>query len=477
MNPLVVDLDGTLILTDMLHETALSVCVENPFKIFQFPRWLRLGKAHLKQQLAQYANCDTALIPFNTPLIQWLKQEKANGRELILCTATDRQLADAIIDNMPEGRDLFDEIIASDGRINVAGSQKAQTLVERFGIQGFDYAGNSSADIPVWKVAKHAIVVNASSTVLEQAQAHDNVIKIFKSEPITLADWTKMLRVHQWLKNLLLFVPLFASHLFTDFDRFQTLYLAFVAFSLCASVVYICNDLLDLSNDRRHIRKRFRPFASGKIPILFGLFTAPILLLVAFSIATSIGITFALVLLGYLLLTSLYSLKLKKMVLIDCFTLAMLYTIRIIAGAVAANLDVTFWLLAVSVFLFLSLAFVKRYAELEISILAGKKTIQGRGYDTRDATLLQTLGITAGVASVIMLALYVNSQSVTLLYSNIKATWGVIPTLLFWVSWVWMQAHRGKMHDDPVIFAVRDKVSLITGVVFAAFLLLGTYPW
>lgn len=473
MKPLIVDLDGTLIQTDMLHESAITACVQRPLNAFQLPLWLKSGKAHLKAQLAKRADIDTCVLPYHQALIDWLKQQKNEGRTLILCTASDKAIAERIAGEVG----IFDEVIASEGTLNVAGENKARVLLERFGEKGFDYVGNSSADIPVWRVSANSIVVNAPDKVLTAAQALNNVVKVFPNQGIDWLAWTKMLRAHQWLKNLLIFIPLFTAHLLGDMSRLLPMLGAFFAFCLCASSVYIANDLIDLDSDRRHVRKRNRPFASGAVPIALGAVVAPLLLLFALIIAGFINTAFVGVLLGYFVLTSAYSLKLKQVVLLDCFILAILYTVRIVAGAVAGQLQVTFWLLAVSVFLFLSLAFVKRYAELEIQVLQGQQKLYGRGYFTTDATLLQTLGISAGYVAVAMLALYVNSDSVTALYVNPQLTWGAVPVLLFWVSWVWLCAHRGQMHDDPVIFAVKDKVSLVTGAVFVAFLYLGTVAW
>lgn len=473
MKPLIVDLDGTLIQTDMLHESTVAACAQQPLTVLRLPFWLQAGKARLKAELAQRVEVDAAVLPYHHDLIVWLKQQKADGRTVILCTASDKKIAEQIAVEVG----LFDEVIASDGASNIAGANKADVLVERFGNKGFDYVGNSDADLPVWQVSDCSIVVNATDKVVAAAQALGNVEKIFPQQKIDVLMWAQMLRVHQWLKNLLIFIPLFTAHLLGDMSRLLPMTGAFIAFCLCASSVYIANDLMDLGSDRHHVRKRYRPFASGAVPIALGVVVAPLLLLLSLGIGSLINSAFVAVLLGYFILTCAYSLKLKQIVLLDCFVLAILYTVRIVAGAVAGDLQVTFWLLAVSVFLFLSLAFVKRYAELEIQVLKGTHKVHGRGYLTSDAPLLQTLGISAGYVAVAMLALYVNSDSVTRLYESPKVTWGAVPTLLFWVSWVWLRAHRGQMHDDPVIFAVKDKISLITGVCFVIFLLLGAVTW
>jgi 4-hydroxybenzoate polyprenyltransferase len=288
-----------------------------------------------------------------------------------------------------------------------------------------------------------------------------------------------MFRVHQWLKNVLLFVPLLAAHELANGGAWLLMALAFLAFSFCASSVYIVNDLLDLESDRLHPRKRERALASGAVPIWVGRALAPVLLLCSVWMAAHVGRQFLVWLALYFLLTCLYSWKLKRIMLLDCMTLAFLYTVRVLAGAAAVGHHLSFWLLAFSVFLFLSLAFVKRYAELESQRSSGHGRIHGRGYHTADASLIQTMGITAGQVAVLVLALYLNSDAVVVLYRTPEVVWGGVLVLLFWINWMWMQAHRGNMHDDPLVFAVKDRVSLLAGFLFAVVLAVGTVglPW
>lgn len=470
-----VDLDGTLIHTDMLHESALRVLRDSPLHTLRIPFWLSRGKAVLKQQLASRIDFDPSSLPYNDELLEWLKIQRAGGRSLILCTASDRSIADAIANHL----DIFDDVIASEGSTNVAGEHKAEALEQRFGKSGFDYVGNSLADIPVWERARRAVVVNAPPGLERKAQEICEVEQIFPPKARGFSAWRRVVRVHQWLKNFLLFVPLFASHEIANSQSWLSLLFAFFSFSLCASSVYIANDLLDLESDRLHPRKRNRPFASGLVPAWMGILLAPVLLLTSLGIGMFVGRQFLFWLAFYFALTCAYSWGLKRLMLIDCLTLALLYTLRIIAGATAVAHNPSFWLLAFSVFLFLSLAFVKRYAELEVQLLNGKEELHGRGYRTADATLIQTMGITAGYASVLVLALYLNSDAVVKLYRAPELIWGAVPVMLFWVSWMWMQAHRGKMHDDPLVFAVKDRASLAAGAIFAAVMFLGTVglPW
>ncbi len=469
LKPLVVDLDGTLIFSDTLHEQTLILLRDRPFSVFKLPLLLAGGKAHLKKQIAGQIRIDPATLPYNTAFLDFLKKEHSEGRQLILCTAADRSVAELVASHVG----LFSEVIASDGGINLAGANKAAALVSRFGNGGFDYAGNSSADFDVWESAAEAVVVNASPSVQATAVKRYKVSHVFAPAKVGMGIWRKVLRLHQWLKNLLLFLPLLAAHEIGNVEAWQSLVLAFFAFSLCASTVYIANDLLDLDSDRRHPRKRMRPFASGAVPVSMGVALAPVLMAASLMLAFQVGTVFVSWLLAYFMVTCLYSFSLKKLILVDCLTLAMLYTFRILAGAATVGHVLSFWLLAFSVFLFLSLALLKRYSELEVQRLIGSDKAHGRGYHTDDASLLQNIGISSGLASVLVLALYLNSDAVTKLYASPEVIWCAVPVMLFWIQWMWMQAHRGNMHDDPVVFAVKDKVSLLSALLVGAILVMG----
>lgn len=472
--PLAIDLDGTLLHTDMLHESAFGLLKAAPLSVAKLP-WILLtkGKAQLKQWIAKQIDFDPAVLPYNHDFVQWLREQHATGRRLVLCTASDRSIAEPIAKHLG----LFDEVMDSDGAVNLEGRHKAKALVEKFGDKGFDYAGNSTPDLEVWRHARKAIVVNATSQLLTQVQAVAEVDRVFQgfNSPITI--WAKALRLHQWLKNALLFVPLLAAHQLTDTAAWQSLLWAFVAFSLCASSVYLANDLLDLESDRQHPRKCKRPFASGALAVWKGALAGPLLFGVSCALAYFVGVAFLQWLLVYFVITCVYSFKLKQLVLVDCMTLAMLYTLRIVAGAAAVGSAMSFWLLAFSVFLFLSLAFIKRFAELQVQLLQGKHKAHGRGYLTDDAPLIQMLGIASGFMSVLVLALYLNSSEVLVLYAHPEWVWGLVPVMVFWISWLWLQAHRGEMHDDPLVFAVKDKASLVSGALFAAFMLIGAAQW
>ena len=471
--PLIIDLDGSLLRTDMLHESVMGSLHHSITHLPSLPFWLMRGKAYLKQQLSLRYDFDAAALPYHHELITWLTSQKNNGRQLILCTASDQTIAKKIAEHLK----LFDDVMSSDGITNLSGKAKANALLSRFGEKGFDYVGNSPTDLAVWQHARKAIIVSSNNKLLRAAKQVCEIDQQFPDNHAGTSTWAKTLRMHQWLKNLLLLVPLLAAHQLFDITAWQKLTVAFLSFSLCASAVYIANDLLDLGNDRQHPRKQKRPLASGALSIVSGVIAVPLLLASSFTMATEVNSAFTYWLLFYFLTTCVYSWKLKRIILIDCITLAMLYTLRIIAGAAAVAMPLSFWLLAFSVFLFLSLAFVKRYAELELQIIKSNERIHGRGYFTTDAPLIQTLGVTSGYASVLVLALYLNSEAVTKLYLSPEVIWGVVPVMLFWISWMWMQAHRGQMHDDPLVFAIKDKTSLLSGVFLAIILTIGAVGW
>jgi 4-hydroxybenzoate polyprenyltransferase/phosphoserine phosphatase len=466
--PLVVDLDGTLIHTDMLHESAIRLLRDKPHFAIAIPLWLLGGKAFLKQKLAYHVNNDITSLPFNLSLIDWLQSQKDLGRKLVLCTATNVLIARMIANHLK----IFDEVIASEGTINLAGKNKAFTLIEKYGENGFDYVGNSSIDLLVWEKSKQGVVVNGSNRLVDRASAITEVIHVISKEKSNLKTWIKVFRVHQWIKNILIFVPIFAAHQAITGELWINLGLAFLSFSLCASSVYIANDLLDLESDRLHSRKRSRPFASGQVPIWLGVVFTPVLITASLFMAKSVGGNFLTWLLVYFALTCAYSWVLKRLVLVDCLTLAILYTLRIVAGAAAMSVPLSFWLLAFSIFLFLSLAFIKRYAELQAQLSSGSNKVHGRGYYLDDAPLVQQLGITSGYAATLVLALYLNSDNIIKLYHTPEIIWGAVPLMLLWISWMWLKAHRGLMHDDPIIFAVKDGVSILIGALFIAILIL-----
>jgi 4-hydroxybenzoate polyprenyltransferase/phosphoserine phosphatase len=461
--PLCVDLDGTLVRTDLLLESLVLLLKRNPLYLFLVPLWLLRGKAVLKAQISARVTLNPAALPYNTEFLEWLRSERAAGRSLWLCTAANEQLARSVADHVG----LFDGVLASDWRVNLAGTAKAAQLVERFGEGGFDYCGNERRDLAIWRRGAGAVVVNCGSRLEAEIARSARVIRAFPSTARPLKSIIRALRPHQWAKNVLIVVPLFAAHGYTDPGSLRSAVLAVIAFCLCASSVYLLNDLLDLEADRAHPRKSKRPFAAGELSLLTGLVLAPCLLGAAVLIAAFLPAKFWVVLATYYALTCAYSFALKGMVLVDALSLAGLYTLRIIAGAAAVAVPLSFWLLLFSVFLFLSLAFVKRFAELDSLRRQQRLRAAGRGYHVEDLSLLQSLGTASGYMSVLVLALYVNSPEIEVLYSRPKVIWMLCVLMLYWISRVWMIAQRGLMHDDPVVFALKDRQSLGVGLLAA----------
>lgn len=458
-NILVVDLDGTLIKTDILIEVILVFLKKNPFRLIFIFAWILRGKVHLKDELSQIIDLDVSILPYNKNVLTLIEEKKKDGYFIVLATATHSKYAHKIAEHL----NCFDEVLASDLSTNLSGITKANKLVGLYGARQFDYVGNSKEDLSVWSVSRRSIIVNPDRGVLAKANKIDNVNDILDSRPNFFKTLLKALRVHQYAKNALIFVPLAASHQLFDISNITTTFLAFLAFSLCASTVYLINDLVDLEDDRHHKTKCNRPFASGALDVRTGLILCPLLLLVAIVITTILlPFPFFMTLATYYIFTLLYSFKLKRIVIIDVITLAILYTLRIIAGNAALGLKLSFWLLAFSMFIFLSLALVKRYAELKEVKLSGKKNARGRGYQREDLEMLSSLGAASGYISVLILALYINEPSTASMYTNPQLIWFSCPIILYWISRVWMLTHRGIMHEDPVVFALKDKISLIS---------------
>ncbi|MEE4742061.1 UbiA family prenyltransferase [Pseudomonas viridiflava] len=462
--PLVVDLDGTLLRSDVLFETAMAFIRQYPLQVFKLLLWLLQGKASLKRGLALSVKLDIALLPYDTDVIEYIQQARRTGRLIVLATAAHETLATQIARHL----NLFDQVWASDGEVNLSAHRKRDLLIDHYGQSGFDYIGNSTDDLCIWATARKAIVANPHVGVQRRAQAQGNVDQVLNAHATSLKDWRKALRLHQWLKNALIFVPLLAAHQIQQSQQVIDGLLAFLFFGLCASSVYVLNDLLDLADDRHHRSKRNRPFASGRLPIKSGLIAVPTLLLLAFGGAAAVlPWQFSAVLGAYYLLTLVYSLYLKRHMAVDVIVLAMLYTTRILAGAAAFHLPLTFWILAFSMFLFLSLALVKRYAELrEARVREVEGKTRGRGYYPGDLDMIASLGASSGNLAVMVLALYIHEGATIALYQHPHVIWLACPLLLFWITRIWMLTHRGLMNDDPVVFAIRDRISQGIGALF-----------
>lgn len=458
-----VDMDGTLVLSDLGVESVFALLRRNPLYLLLLPWWLRRGLAAFKREIARRVELDVTRLPYDARVLAWLRGQDARPR--LLCTASDARLAEAVARHLGG----FDAVLASDGRVNLAGARKAAALVARCGERGFDYAGNARADLKVWAHARNAIVVNAPAPVLRAAQAQGRVARVFAREHAPWRECWRALRPHQWAKNLLVFVAPLAAHRL-DAGTVAHALVAFAAFCLCASAAYVLNDLLDLEADRQHPRKRERVFAAGRLSPLAGLWLVPLLLLAALAWASLLGQGFVLVLLGYGLTTLMYSLWFKRLPALDVVVLALLYTLRIVAGGVAIPVEVSGWLLAFALCLFLGLALLKREIEFARVPAAGDSRLGGRGYRHRQRALLRGCGIAAGSAAVVVLALYVDSTKSAALYTHPDRLWGLVALLALWLARLWQLATRGRMHDDPLVYALRDRGSRwLLGVLLVLF--------
>ena len=463
--PLVVDLDGTLIKTDLLFESANQFITRKPFCLATLWAWLAQGKSHLKAQLAQNYSIDAPSLPYNRNLISWVSEQHQHGRKIILATASHKLLAEAVANHLG----FFDEVLATEDNINLKANHKRDLLISKYGEQGFDYIGNDVADFPVWQSAHTSYVVSSSPTFIKRVSAIGNLSKTFPSErPSFIGSLIKALRPHQWLKNILIFVPLLAAQHFGDLLSDIQALIAFGVFGLTASSVYLLNDLVDVADDRHHQRKQHRPFAAGNLSLVTGWLIWPVLVLISFGLAwLLLPPAFIVVLALYFALTLAYSLRLKQSAIIDVLTLASLYTLRIIAGAAAISVPLSFWLLTFSMFIFLSLAFIKRFSELKSARQANLDgLLRGRGYEHQDLELVSTMGIGSGYLAVLVLALYIQDSRTSELYHAPQLIWLACPILLFWISRAWLITHRGQMHDDPIVFAIKDRMSWLVGLCF-----------
>jgi 4-hydroxybenzoate polyprenyltransferase/phosphoserine phosphatase len=465
--PLVIDLDGTLVRSDLLIETAFSELGRRPQSFFSMISAVLKGKAALKHRLSQPVDFDPATLPYDEEVLARIRQARAAGRPVYLASASHGRLVGAVADHLG----IFTGWFASDETTNLAGHVKARQLVEAFGERGFDYLGNDAADLPVWRHAAKAIAVRAPGGVARKlATIAPDAEHLHHTRP-TWRTWAKLFRVHQYAKNALVFLPILASHKF-EWDAFVAAGLGAVAFCLCASSVYVLNDLVDLQEDRRHRTKSSRPLASGAIPLMHGVLAVPLLFVTALLVGALVSLPFLAVLLAYFAITTAYSFFLKRKMLIDVITLASLYSVRVLGGAVAIDVMVSKWLLAFCMSLFVSLALMKRYVELAARADANMPDPSNRDYKTGDLEVVSALAAASGFNAVTVFALYISVETTNPLYSRPEVLWLVCPLLIYWIGRALMLAHRREMDDDPVVFAIEDRTSLVTMAAAVAIILL-----
>ena len=459
-----------MLVTDSLQEQALAQVKNHFWQSWRLPFWLLGGKAHLKSQLAKHAPLEVSAWPVSEEFLEFLRAEHRSGRRLVLATGADEQIARQVAERFP----IFSEIVASDGTMNCTGATKAGQLVQRFQRGGFDYAGNARVDLPIWEAAQERILVNGSRSLQRRLERAGGGVRVFSPRQDLFRVLPRVLRVHQWAKNLLLFVPVVTGHQLMNPAALWHIGLAFLLFSLCSSSVYVANDLHDLQEDRRHRTKHRRALASGQFPIVAGLILAPLLAGLGLAGAFFLPPMFLGYLALYCLTSTAYSWFLKRVVLLDVFVLAGLYTLRILAGHGATGIPYSSWLLGLSLFLFLSLALMKRYIELKRLDSTVNLAAAGRDYQASDLAAVLSLGSASGYMAVLVLALYINSEEVRRLYKQPLVLLFICPALLYWVSRIWLLATRDRIDDDPVVFALKDKTSYVVGALAGVFIWLAS---
>lgn len=448
--PLCVDLDGTLILSDVLWESVIQLW-NKPSTAIRAAWALRHGKAEMKGVLAKEVAIAPEALPYREDLLAYLRSQHEAGRRLVLVTATHRIVAEQVAAYLG----IFDGVMATEGVLNLGGERKKEALVGAYGVGGFDYIGDHVKDLAIFSVARLSLLADPSSGLRKNAARAGKVDLVFQRKRRWGKVISRALRVHQYSKNALLGVPLVTAHLILDASAWVNLIFAFLCFSMLASATYIINDLHDLPLDRKHKTKRYRPLASGDLSIPSGIVLALLLSGLSFGLTlVFLPRLFLVFLLIYTVLTLAYSFDLKRRLIVDALTLAMLYTLRIIAGAAAISVALSEWLLMFSLFLFVSLALLKRAIELD-GITDGKR-IPGRGYLPSDADIIRSIGPTSGLLSVLVFTLYINSPAVAKLYSTPQMLWLLCPLLIYWITRIWFLANRGQVNQDPIVFALMD---------------------
>ena len=461
---LVVDLDGTLIRGDTLWESFFALARANPLAWLAACFALLRGRAAFKQAVAARASLSLKDVALNGDVMSFVTSE-AETRPLVLATAADGRIARRISEELG----IFREVIASDGRNNLKGANKLraiETWLANEGVEAFDYIGDSVADRPIWAKANNVYVVAATDEAAARIAGGDAVKDRFEKPRTRPQDFIRAMRPHQWVKNILIFLPLLLSQQFFSAEKIIAAVAAFAAFSLCASATYIWNDILDIRADRAHPRKKNRPFASGVVSIPAGMaFSFALIAVSALIAVAALPIAALFLLAGYIVITLTYSLYFKEKLLVDAMTLGLLYAYRIIIGAAAASIIVSDWLIAFSMFFFFGLALVKRYTEVASKPADMTGKIAGRGYYAGDREVIGGLGVASSFVSVLIMALYIKSPEVSALYSNAQMLWIVCLVMIYWLGRIWVLAHRDHMPDDPIVFALRDKNSIFAGLI------------
>ena len=454
--PLYVDLDGTLTPADTLKEAALLLVRRKPWYLLLMLAWLWRGRGAFKRRVASVVVPDAAALPWHQGFLQYLREQRLGGRTLVLATASDERVAAAMATHLG----LFSHVLATRTE-NLRGAAKLRAIQAHAG-GPFAYAGNSADDLAVWGHCEEAVAVGPSALVRRRLlRLHPQALMFERGGD---ARWPllKALRLHQWAKNLLIFLPLLTGHV-RDLHGWLLAAIAFVAFGLCASSAYLLNDLFDLESDRAHPVKHRRPLAAGQLDLGTGAALAAVLGIGGLAVAASVSASLLLLLAGYIVLTAAYTTRLKAIAVVDVLVLAVLYAGRVLAGAVVAGVSLSNWLMAFALFLFLSLALLKRCAELRGLERGSGRPVPGRGYTGDDLPVLRAMGVASGFAAVLVLALYIDSQNGKALYPSPTWLWGLAPLQLAWTMRIWLKVARGELlGEDPVSFVLTDRYSWLT---------------
>lgn len=461
--PLVVDLDGTLIKVDSLQEALVQLSAKQPLQALRALFMLKQGRAPFKAAVADHMLPDVATVPLDEKVLEAIKRARSEGRKVYLATAADKRFAKVIADSIGE----FDGIFASDKGINLKGKAKAECLVAAFGAHGFDYIGNDKADLPIWRAARNVLIAGASLNLVDRLNRELLAPIVLRARESAAVAYLRAVRPHQWLKNVLLFLPALAHHDFSANVIIPVL-IAFLSFSLGASSIYLINDMVDLPHDRAHPEKRHRPLAAGVVPVSHAAILFIILAGLSISLASLLPWIFMLALAGYFCLAMLYSFYLKRKLMIDVVALAALYGIRVAAGSAVTGIILSQWLVGFCLFIFLSLALMKRTTEIILLPKASEDNIMGRGYRRADLPILNAITVASGLVGVLVLALYINSPDVKELYQRPDLLWGICIVLVYWLGRAFFLTGRGEMRQDPVIFAATDRNSLLAGILVMA---------
>jgi 4-hydroxybenzoate polyprenyltransferase len=455
--PLAVDLDGTLIVTDSLHESLLLAAGRHPFRLAALLPHALGNRAAFKRRLLALARPNPELLRYDERVLKLLRQEAGRGRRLILATGADEHIAQAVADHLG----LFSDVFASDGTTNLTGLKKARRLDAELGRGRWLYAGNSRQDLHVWPASAGAVVVNGRPGLADTVRAGS--IPVLGELPPAKADgktWLQLLRLHQWSKNLLILVPLILAHKFADWERWEMALLGLLAFGCAASATYILNDLLDIEADRRHPKKRHRALASGRVEIKTGAGLMALLTLATALLLAPLPVMARWALLAYVVVTTAYSVRLKTLLSLDVVTLAMCYVLRLVFGSFATGISLSVWTLASAGFFFTSLAFAKRLIELRSHpAMENPGERKRRAYQADDSVQVGAQAAASGFLSVFVVALYINSAEVRLLYVRPDLLWLLCPVLIWWISRILVLANRATIAHDPVAFALKDRGS------------------